>query len=228
MTEREVIDAGVSPRGKNPERTCIVTRAEHPVGDLIRFVVGPDMDVVPDLAARLPGRGAWLVCDRATVDTAIKSKSFPKSFKQQVKVRADLAEFVETLLARRAAETLSLANKAGLVVTGYSKVEAMLASGKAVILMHASDAADDGCEKLDRLFKAVCRDTGRSPRVMRVFDLLQMSLALGRSHVVHACLSGGGGTDRLDADVQRLLRYRGASDPNVERYAPDIPGATEG
>src|ERR1700741_4577093 len=43
-----------------PLRRCIITRERLPKERMIRFVVGPDRQIVPDLAARLPGRGIWL------------------------------------------------------------------------------------------------------------------------------------------------------------------------
>lgn len=43
-----------------PLRRCVVTRAVLPKDQMIRFVLGPDRMIVPDLAARLPGRGMWL------------------------------------------------------------------------------------------------------------------------------------------------------------------------
>ncbi|MDR6188094.1 putative RNA-binding protein YlxR (DUF448 family) [Agrobacterium pusense] len=41
-------------------RMCIVTRQSGSPDELIRFVAGPDGDVVPDLKRQLPGRGCWV------------------------------------------------------------------------------------------------------------------------------------------------------------------------
>ncbi|MEM6662503.1 MAG: DUF448 domain-containing protein, partial [Pseudomonadota bacterium] len=43
-----------------PERRCIATGETGATDRLIRFVLAPEGGLVPDLAARLPGRGAWL------------------------------------------------------------------------------------------------------------------------------------------------------------------------
>src|SRR5437870_12059149 len=46
-------------------RRCVVTRAVLPKAALVRFVVGPTGEIVPDVAARLPGRGLWVKAERA-------------------------------------------------------------------------------------------------------------------------------------------------------------------
>ena len=40
-----------------PMRRCIATGKSGPRRSLLRFVVDPDGEVVPDVADRLPGRG---------------------------------------------------------------------------------------------------------------------------------------------------------------------------
>lgn len=65
-TEPDPIAAGVDENDDDAEpetgplRRCIVTRERLPKERMIRFVVGPDRQIVPDLTARLPGRGIWL------------------------------------------------------------------------------------------------------------------------------------------------------------------------
>src|SRR5262245_61484949 len=141
--------------GNSSLRQCAVTRAELPPDDLIRFVLGPDGSIVPDLARRLPGRGVWVTATRAMVDAAVRRKVFARSLKQPVATPGDLPDLVERLLLKRVAEALSLANKAGLLVAGFAKVEALLDQGQAMVLLHASDGAADGVEKLNRKFKAL-------------------------------------------------------------------------
>jgi predicted RNA-binding protein YlxR (DUF448 family) len=186
----------------------VVTRTPHPPDELIRFVLGPDGLVVPDLANRLPGRGAWVLCDSHAVSAAVRSKAFARSLRRQATAPADLPDLVERLIARRALDALSLANKAGFVVTGFTRVEAAIASGEASLLVHGADAADDGVEKLYRKFRAVARELGRPASVVRELTVEQMSLAIGRSNVVHAALSRGGATANFLKEATRLARYR--------------------
>jgi uncharacterized protein len=188
-------------------RTCAVTRAERTPDELIRFVVGPDGGVVPDLARRLPGRGVWVTLDAAAVATAIKTKAFARSMKRQVTVPPDLPALIERLLVKRTIEALSIANKAGLVLTGFGKVEAELTRGP-LALMHATDAAEDGCQKLDRKWIAINADHNRVALIIAGLTIDELSLAIGRENVVHTCLRHGGAASRFVDAISRTMRYR--------------------
>jgi predicted RNA-binding protein YlxR (DUF448 family) len=198
-------------------RLCAVTRTHHPVENLLRFVPAPDGTIVPDLARRLPGRGVWVEGRRDTVATAVRRKAFARSLQRQVAVPEDLPDQVEQLMLRRLAEAISLANKAGLLVTGFGKVEELIARGRAVVLIHAADGAPDGVQKLSRKFRAVMSTDGgadgevqRAGRAAIVAELTgpQLDLAIGRSNVVHAAASGGGAAQRIVEEAGRLRRYR--------------------
>lgn len=195
--------------GDGPERTCAVTREVRPADALIRFVRAPDGLIVPDLAHKLPGRGVWISATREMVDKAIRTEAFAKSLKREANAPADLGERVDRLMLKRVCEALSLANKAGRVSTGFTKVEAAIASG-AVAVLHGADASLDGSEKLDRVLRAVSRQTGRPARTLTILTIEEMSLALGRSNVVHAALESGGATDHFLVEAARLQAYRQA------------------
>lgn len=203
-----------------PLRTCVVTREQKPPEELIRFVEGPDGQIVPDLARRLPGRGVWVTAERNAVAEAVKRKAFARSLKRQVSVPSDLPETVERLLVKRAMDALSLANKAGLVITGFTRIDAAIASGKVAAVLHGREAAADGVDKLNRRFQAACRQSGKPAPIIQELTVEQMSLALGRSNVVHAALSAGGGTTNFLNEVGRVTRYRsGKSASNSESAA---------
>lgn len=197
----------IVPADDGPLRTCVVTRGQHPVADLVRFVQGPDGAIVPDLAGRLPGRGVWVCCDAQSVTTAVKTRAFNKSLKREAQAAADLPDLVERLLLKRACNLLSIANKAGLVVAGNAKVDAAIANGLPLALLHGADCAADGVDKLDRRFHAMCRDSGREPRIVRNLTIEQLSLALGRSNVVHAALMMGGAADLFLSEAERHRRF---------------------
>lgn len=194
-------------------RQCAVTRAKKSPEELIRFVAGPEGAIVPDLARHLPGRGVWVDATFAAVAAAVHQKAFARSLQRPVSVPADLPARVEQLMARRLSEALSLANKAGLIVTGFSKVEALLARKRAVVLIHAGDAAADGVAKLDGKFNALAQ--GNDARVASIRDLsgAEMSLAMGRPNVIHAAAAEGGATRRLIEEARRLRRYRLGQEP---------------
>lgn len=193
---------------EGPLRTCVVTRTQLPVDDLVRFVAGPDGAIVPDVACRLPGRGVWVTADRKSVDEAVKTKAFNRGLKRQVAVAPDLGQLVDRLLLKRLTEALALANKAGLVLTGFTKVDTAISAGSPIALIHANDASSDGAEKLDRRFLAMCRDIGRTALILTHLTNDEISLALGRANVVHAAITNGGAAQHLLRQADRLGKYR--------------------
>src|SRR5580704_11229887 len=132
-------DRGPRDAASAATRLCAATRTVRPVGELIRFVAGPD-GLVPDLKRRLPGRGVWVTARRADIDAAVKRHAFQKSLRAEVRVPAGLSDVVEGLLDHAALDALSIAHKASLVVTGFMKVEAAIARAPVVALVHARDA----------------------------------------------------------------------------------------
>jgi uncharacterized protein len=186
---------------RGSERTCVATRTRLPVDVLIRFVVDPDGKLVPDLRRRLPGRGVWVEARQERVEAAIKIRAFARGLKRQVEVDPELPALIDRLMSKRALEALGLANKAGSVVMGFAKVEAVAAKTSTLALIHAHEAAPDGCRKIDRKLAS-----GRL--TVRIFTSDELSLALGRSNVVHAALIKGGASEKFLEEAERLMRYR--------------------
>lgn len=187
-----------------PERRCIATGESGPKPGLIRFVLGPDgQEVVPDLAERLPGRGAWLTADRAMVDKAVAKRLFARAFRGPVRAAPDLADRIERLLAARLIDRIALARKAGHAVTGFEKTRARLAGGTAGAVLTASDAGADGARKLARLAPETAR--------IALLDSAELGLAFGRGFAIHAALDREGGfAERAIAEADRLAGFRGA------------------
>jgi uncharacterized protein len=213
--DEDLRDAGAT---QCPLRTCIVARTEHQPDDLIRFVAGPDGSIVPDLARRLPGRGVWVTLDRKAVATAVKTKAFSRALKRQVTTDPALPDMIDRLMLKRAVDALSIANKAGQFVSGFAKVEAELMRAP-LALLHAVDAAEDGCHKLDRKWQAINADPSnpdaRDALIFSGLTIEQLSLAIGRENVVHACLRQGGAASRFVDAITRLMRYRTGDAPQV-------------
>ena len=130
-------------------RMCAVTRQVRPIDELIRFVVSPQGEVVPDLKRKLPGRGMWVSASRQTVAEAARRNQFSKGFKRELRVSPALAADTEALLVRSVIEALAMIAKAGQVVSGFSKVEGAIEQRQIQALIHASDGAADGIRKLD-------------------------------------------------------------------------------
>ncbi|KQT46790.1 DNA-binding protein [Methylobacterium sp. Leaf456] len=214
-------------RGRDPLRTCIVTRLTQSPEAMIRFVLGPDGTVVPDLRARLPGRGAWVTANRETVAAAVKRRAFNRAFKTNgASAPPDLPERVAEGLRTDMRQALALANKAGCLVTGFGKVEsAILGAESVAALIHASDAMPDGRRKLAA---ALRRRHGEAISAIPVIDDLsnvELDMALGRDHVIHAALVAGAGTTGYLARWRRFRAFEGvASASKVD--APPGAGAT--
>jgi predicted RNA-binding protein YlxR (DUF448 family) len=210
MGARAAIDGGEG-RGAGPLRLCAATRTQKPVDDLVRFVPDPEGRIVPDLARRLPGRGVWVDATRQAVKAAVRQRAFARSLHRPVVVPEDLPDQVERLMARRLAEAVSLANKAGLLVTGFGKVDELIGGGRAILLIHAADAAEDGVTKLSRRFMALLGPERSATAIVTDLTGPQLDLAIGRSNVVHAAASEGGASRRLLKEALRLRRYRSGS-----------------
>ena len=198
--------------GAMRERRCIATGAILPEDKLVRFVVGPDGAVVPDLDAKLPGRGLWLSADPVLMARAAKKNDFAKAAKEKVTVPADLAAHVARLLVDRLKSDLGLARRAGLLVFGFDGVlEALGTKRPPALLIEAADAAEDGRRKL----AAAARARGLTPARIDVLSRAELGLALGRDNVVHAAVKPGALADRLLLNAKRLAALRATSSPGT-------------
>ncbi|MEZ5674130.1 hypothetical protein SAMN06265173_101392 [Thalassovita litoralis] len=194
-------------RDDGPERKCIATGEVQPKFGLIRFVVGPDGQIVPDLAEKLPGRGIWVSADRAALDKAVAKNLFSRSAKQPVQVPADLSAQVEQMLVRRIVDLISLARKGGGAVAGYEKVKDWLMKDYAEVLVQASDGSGRGKSKLSTPY-------GGSFIGWLTAD--ELGQAFGRQTVIHVALGAGGLTRRVVEEAARLKGLR-ASDGGSDR-----------
>jgi len=184
-----------------PERKCIVSGESQPKAGLIRFVVGPDAMVVPDILGRLPGRGIYVAADRAAIDKAAAKGLFSRAARQPVKAPEGLSDLIEAQLLRRVIDFVSIARKAGEAVTGYEKVKEWLVKGQAKVLIQASDGSERGKTKLhppegENSFIG-CLSSG------------ELGLAFGRERAIHAALAAGGLERRVVEEAARLAGLRG-------------------
>ena len=191
-------------RDDGPERRCIATGASAPAQGLIRFVIGPDATVVPDLAGKLPGRGIWVTARTADLEKAVQKRLFSRAARAQVTVPEDLPGLVEAGLTRRVIDLISLARKAGYAVAGYEKVKGWLLTGETPVLVQASDGSERGKSKL----KPPVLPDGRTGKFLGMLTAQELGLAFGREHVIHAALAAGGLTRRVVEDAARLEGLR--------------------
>jgi uncharacterized protein len=189
-------------------RLCIVTREVKPTDEMIRFVLGPDRTVVPDLKRKLPGRGVWVTARRDVLADAIRRKAFPRGFRDDVTVLKNLPERVEQLLERSVLDALAIAHKAGAVVAGFTKVESAIETDRIVALMHAREAGADGSRKITAALRRRFGDSAEAIVTMAGFSSAQLDLALGRANVIHAALLRGRASDTVLARWRVLDRFR--------------------
>lgn len=181
------------------ERRCIVTGETQPKRGLVRFVVGPDNGVFPDVMEKLPGRGIWVSAERDVLEKAIAKKLFSRGAKAQVNVQDGLIDEVERQLVRRVIDLIALSRKSGSAVAGFEKVKSWLADGRAKVLLQAADGSERGKGKL------------WTPEGGRFFGSLtgsELGLAFGRESVIHGALGAGGLTKRVIDEASRLAGFR--------------------
>ncbi len=194
-----------------PERRCVLTGALGPRATLIRLAVGPDNQVAADLSARLPGRGAWIVADRAILETALaKGKlkgALARAFKSNsLKVSDSLPDQIAAGLERRALDRLGLENKAGTLIWGHERIGEALLKGKVRLLLHAGDARADGMGKLEARRRGASPDTHS---IVLPVGRDQLSMALGRENVVHAAICDAASAARVIETLERWAAFNG-------------------
>lgn len=200
------------------DRTCIVTRRQTEPDELIRFVVGPDNVVVPDLKRNLPGRGCWVTADRLHMDRAGRNH-FARAFRKDVTVPPELGAMVDDLLARAALGMLGLARKAGAVALGAAKVESTVRSGKTLLVLHAQEASEDGVRKITQARRATAYAGGPEIYAYKLFSETDLSLALGATNVIHAAVLAQDAGNAVLKRMVALDRYRGGSSDDRAMFA---------
>jgi predicted RNA-binding protein YlxR (DUF448 family) len=190
-------EADDDPSGKHPMRRCAVTRVCLPKERMIRFVVGPDRRIVPDLAARLPGRGIWLSADRDVIETACKRGAFAKAARGQVTVPPSLALDLSVALARRIGDTMGLARRAGQTVAGFAKAREWMDAGRVGLVVQAHDGSPDERARF-------ISGRGRDIPVVAPLDAASLGAIFGREHTVHAVVATGRLAETLRIEAGRL------------------------
>jgi uncharacterized protein len=196
-----------------PQRRCLVTGAVHDRETLLRFVVGPDGHLTPDIAIRLPGRGLWLTPRRDIVERAVMKRAFARAACRPLAIPEGLANQVEALLVQRCVDGVGIARRAGIAVCGFERVSEAASHGKVAVLLAALDGAQGARRKLEGL--------GRGAPLLRVLTAEELGAAFGREHVVNASIGSGPLSRRLLLDAQKLAGFR--ADAVVEQRDNTVP-----
>ena len=196
-------------------RRCIATGEVQDRSSLLRFVVGPDGELVPDMASRLPGRGLWLTPRRDILESALSRRLFARSARRAITTPAGFADHVEMLLVRRCVDGIGLGRRAGVVVAGFEKACEAVRTGKASLLLLALDGAEGGRRKL--------RGLARGLPVAVVLTAAEMGAIFGRDHVVNIAIGDGRLTNRLIAVAEKIAGFRPGT--VVDRGTEPAPAA---
>lgn len=220
-------DAGPGQgRARSPERRCIATMERRPQADMIRFVLSPDGVVTPDLAAKLPGRGAWVLASREALAAAVKRNAFSRAFKAPARIEDGLIDQVEALIVKGLLDRLGLARRSGELAVGFEGVREAIRLAPPGVVIEASDGAADSRGKVLALLLGVHgadssssgaeilaqgEDSGEQPPYIPVvgcFSSLELGMALGRERVIHACLRSGRFAQNWLDELRRLAGFR--------------------
>lgn len=181
------------------ERKDIVSGKVMESEALLRFTVAPDNQVIPDFKKRLPGKGVYVACSLSALKTAVAKNLFAKALKKNVKVSGELISLVEKILRKKGLESISLAKKAGSLVTGFEKVREALSRGKAAFILETKDAGADGHEKMLAAAKGL--------EVFVLYDVEELDQALDRVNTVHTAVLKGEMSKLVYNDLKRLNSF---------------------
>jgi predicted RNA-binding protein YlxR (DUF448 family) len=210
---------GGGKAAREPQRRCIATQESRSQAGMIRFVLSPAGEVTPDLAARLPGRGAWVTSSREAIELAAKKGAFARAFKAPARISPGLVQEVESLLVKRTLDGLGLAKRAGDLILGFEAVREAIRGARPACLIEAVDGSEDGRAKVLALARAAhgpeagagqdeLIENHRPPPVAACFSADEMGMALGRGRVIHACLKQGRFASGWMGELARLSGFR--------------------
>ena len=181
------------------ERKCIVSGEILEKANLLRFTVLSDGRLIPDFKKRLPGRGVYVRNSRQILEIAAAKNLFSKAVKKHVKLPENLPDMVGQILRKSALEIISLARKAGVLVTGMEKVRETIVKGKAAFLLEASDAGADGHNKL--------RSLAGNLEIFDLYKTEELDKALDRVNTVHVAFKKSEMADAVYNDLKKIENF---------------------
>ncbi|MGI8943772.1 MAG: DUF448 domain-containing protein, partial [Qipengyuania sp.] len=211
---------------KGPERRCVLSGTHDERDGLIRLALSPSGLVLPDVQAKAPGRGAWVGATRAELEAAQASGklrgALARAFKTgELEIPEDLPEKIEDALKRTLLDRLGLEMRIGALISGSQRIAETARSGGVALLLHAADASEDGCSKLDQAWRVGLEREGSGLRGWRLpLDRAALSVALGRDNTVHLALADHASAERVSKPLLRLLHFTGHELPEFERGVP--------
>ncbi|MCA3272741.1 MAG: RNA-binding protein [Roseomonas sp.] len=179
---------------KGPLRRCIVTRESLPKAEMIRFVLGPGREILPDLAEKLPGRGMWLSARGDVLEGAISRGAFTRAARGPVVVPPGLPALLQQGLRTRIADLLGLARRAGQAVAGWQAVREWRAADRIALLVQAKDGSPAERERL----------SGGGMAAIAPLSAAELGRVFGRDHIVHVAVAPGRLAEAIRSEAGRL------------------------
>jgi predicted RNA-binding protein YlxR (DUF448 family) len=212
-----------------PERKCILSGEHDGRDNLIRLALSPDGEVLPDVRAKAPGRGAWIGVDRATLESALKKGrlrgALARAFKgATLSIPENLGERIESALRQAVLDRLGLEARSGTLLTGSERIENSARKGEVHLLLHAADAGEDGNRKLDQAWRV---GEGRAQGLVIPAERAILSLALGRQNVVHIAIIDRAAAARVEHALGRWRAFIG-SEAGLSAATADTQDASAG
>jgi len=175
---------------------------------MIRFVLGPDGTVFPDVLGKLPGRGVWVSAAREDLQIAIEKGGFKRGFKGNAAIPDNLSAQVEAGLKRHTLSLIGMAKKSGKLFIGFDQV--MVAARTDVLgwRIEAADGAEGSRGKIRTLSKAVAREVELAlPRVIGCFSSTELGAVVGREAIIHCAVPHGRIAKSLGVSAKRLRGF---------------------
>jgi uncharacterized protein len=189
------------PPESGPLRRCIATREVLPKERMLRFVLGPSREVVPDLANKLPGRGMWLSARGDVLEHALSRGAFMRAARGPVTLPSDLRARIEDGLRARIRDLLGLARRAGQAVSGWQAGREWLQAGRAGLLVQAVDGS----------LAERARFGGRGLPAVASLSAAELGVVFGRDHAVHVVVAPGRLADAIRLEAERLAGFTPAA-----------------
>lgn len=218
----DIADTPKARKDSGPERRCILSGETAPREVLVRLVASPEGLVLPDVQEKAPGRGAWIGVSRADLAEAqAKGRlkgALARAFKTgDLEVPENLPQMVEDALRRVLLDRLGLEMRVGRLILGTQRIAEHARGGAISLLLHASDASEDGRKKLDQAWRVGREAEGSGERGLELpLDRNALSVALGRDNVVHLALADDAAVARVMKPLTRLMHYLGQDLPATD------------
>ena len=227
----DIVNAPKARNASEPERRCVLSGEIASRDTLVRLAISPPnadgvSQVLPDAQEKAPGRGAWIGATRAELEAAMANGKLKGGLARAYKsgaleIPADLPQKIEDALIRVFLDRLGLEMRVGKIILGTQRIAETARAGGVALLLHASDASEDGRKKLDQAWRVGRDAEGSGERGLTLpLDRMALSVALGRDNVVHLALADDVSAGRVMKPLTRLLHFIAHDVPPNDDGAP--------